>query len=63
LRLVYGGNRYSEDLDFNGPDDVAALEALVHRNPRQSRYGLTHNLGGMPYMNICSVAIVGRYGD
>jgi len=28
LRLVYGGNRYSEDLDFNGPDDVATLEAL-----------------------------------
>lgn len=28
LRLVYGGNRYSEDLDFNGPDDVAALQAL-----------------------------------
>lgn len=33
LRLVYGGrffprgNRYSEDLDFNGPDDTAALEA------------------------------------
>jgi acetyl-CoA C-acetyltransferase len=25
------------------------------------RYGLTHNLGGMPHMNICSVAIVGRY--
>lgn len=28
LRLVYGGSRYSEDLDFNGPGDVAALEAL-----------------------------------
>ena len=32
LRLVYGGNRYSEDLDFNselnGPDDVAALRSL-----------------------------------
>ena len=28
LRLVYGGNRYSEDLDFNGPDDVATLQAL-----------------------------------
>ncbi len=27
------------------------------------RYGLTHNLGGMPYMNICSIAIVGRYGE
>jgi predicted nucleotidyltransferase component of viral defense system len=28
LRLVYGSNRYSEDLDFNGPDDLAALQAL-----------------------------------
>ena len=29
LRLVYGGNRYSEDLDFNGPDDdIVMLEAL-----------------------------------
>ena len=27
------------------------------------RYGLTHNLGGMPYMNICSVTIVGRYDN
>ncbi|NIM96279.1 MAG: acetyl-CoA acetyltransferase [Anaerolineales bacterium] len=25
------------------------------------RYGLTHNLGGMPYMNISSVTIVGHY--
>lgn len=28
LRLVYRGNRYSEDLDFNGPDDTPALERL-----------------------------------
>lgn len=28
LRLVYGSNRYSEDLDFNGPDDVAILQSL-----------------------------------
>jgi predicted nucleotidyltransferase component of viral defense system len=28
LRLVYGGNRYSEDLDFNGPDDTSELKAL-----------------------------------
>ena len=27
------------------------------------RYGLTHNLGGGPHQNVCSVAIVGRYGD
>ncbi|MDY7078540.1 MAG: acetyl-CoA acetyltransferase [Chloroflexota bacterium] len=26
------------------------------------RYGLTHNLGGMPYMNVSAIAIVGRYG-
>jgi len=28
LRLVYRGSRYSEDLDFNGPDDVAAQQSL-----------------------------------
>lgn len=28
LRMVYGGNRYSEDLDFNGPSDVAVLQSL-----------------------------------
>jgi hypothetical protein len=27
LRMVYGGNRYSEDLDFNGQDDVAVLQS------------------------------------
>jgi len=25
------------------------------------RFGLTHNLGGMPYANVCCIAIVGRY--
>jgi acetyl-CoA C-acetyltransferase len=25
------------------------------------RFGLTHNLGGFPAMNVCSVAIVGKY--
>ena len=25
------------------------------------RYGLTHNLGGFPTMNVCSIGIVGRY--
>lgn len=28
LRLVYGGNRYSEDLDFNGPEEVAILQSV-----------------------------------
>ena len=27
------------------------------------RFGLTHNLGGFPQMNICSIAILGRHGD
>ncbi len=26
LRLVLRGNRYSEDLDFNGPEDIAAVQ-------------------------------------
>ena len=25
------------------------------------RFGLTHNLGGFPSMNVCSISIVGRY--
>ena len=25
--------------------------------------GLTHNLGGFPHQNVCSVAIIGRYGS
>lgn len=25
------------------------------------RFGLTHNLGGFPHMNVCSIAIVGKY--
>ena len=25
--------------------------------------GLTHNLGGFPFQNICSISIIGRYGD
>ena len=27
------------------------------------RFGLTQNLGGVPFMNICSIAIVGKYQD
>ena len=25
------------------------------------RYGLTHNLGGLPFMNVCCIAIIGKY--
>jgi acetyl-CoA C-acetyltransferase len=25
------------------------------------RYGLTHNLGGVPFMNVCSIGIIGKY--
>jgi acetyl-CoA C-acetyltransferase len=42
------------------------LQLLGRAGERQlpnPRYGLTHNLGGMPYMNISSVTIVGRHGD
>ncbi len=33
------------------------------RQLENPRFGLTHNLGGFPQMNICSIAIVGKYGD
>jgi acetyl-CoA C-acetyltransferase len=38
-------------------------ERAGERQIPDPRYGLTHNLGGLPYMNVCSIAIVGRYGE
>lgn len=29
LRIVYKGNRYSEDLNFNGPADIPMLKVLT----------------------------------
>jgi acetyl-CoA C-acetyltransferase len=40
------------------------LQLLGRAGDRQlpdPKIGLTHNLGGMPYANICAIAIVGRY--
>ncbi len=31
------------------------------RQIENPRFGLTHNLGGVPFMNVCSVAIIGKY--
>jgi len=33
------------------------------RQVADPRLGLTHNLGGAPHQNVCSVSIVGRYGE
>ena len=46
---------YEMYLQFHGRAGERQLE--------DPRFGLTHNLGGFPQMNICSIAIVGRYGD
>lgn len=40
------------------------LQLLGRADKRQlknPKFGLTHNLGGFPFMNVCSVSIVGRY--
>jgi acetyl-CoA C-acetyltransferase len=40
------------------------LQLLGRAGERQMenpRYGLTHNLGGRPFQNICSIAIIGPY--
>ncbi|MCB1544247.1 MAG: acetyl-CoA acetyltransferase [Rhodoblastus sp.] len=43
------------------------LQLQGKAGPRQRkelpRLGLTHNLGGFPHQNVCSVSIVGRYDD
>jgi len=31
------------------------------RQLKDPQLGLTHNLGGFPFMNVCSISIVGRY--
>ena len=33
------------------------------RQLEDPKIGLTHNLGGMPFMSVVSVAIVGKYGQ
>jgi acetyl-CoA C-acetyltransferase len=33
------------------------------RQIEDPRFGLTHNLGGFPAMNVCSISIVGKYGE
>lgn len=40
------------------------LQLTGHAGDRQienPRYGLTHNLGGRPFQNVCSIAVIGRY--
>ena len=49
--------RYCASID---PDEIAEGLEIVERQLDDPRYGLTHNLGGMPHMNICSITIVGR---
>ena len=44
---------YELYLQFHGRAGERQLE-----NPR---YGLTHNLGGFPAMNVCSISIIGKF--
>ena len=46
---------YEMYLQLNGRAGERQLE-----NPK---YGLTNNLGGFPAMNVCSIAIIGEYGN
>ena len=42
------------------------LQLLGRAGDRQlndPRFGLTHNLGGMPFMSVVSVGIIGKYGN
>lgn len=41
------------------------LQMLGRAGPRQKQktpvFGVTHNMGGFPYLNVCSVSVIGRY--
>ncbi len=49
LRMIY--EMY---LQLHGRADKRQL-----KNPK---FGLTHNLGGFPFQNICAISIIGKYG-
>ncbi len=36
-------------------------ERAGDRQLENPKYGLTHNLGGFPFQNICAISIIGRY--
>jgi acetyl-CoA C-acetyltransferase len=41
------------------------LQLLGRADKRQlkdPKFGLTHNLGGFPFMNVAAISIVGKYG-
>lgn len=38
-------------------------KAGARQRAKEPRLGLTHNLGGFPHQNVCSISIVGRYGE
>lgn len=44
---------YEMYLQFHGRAEERQIE--------DPQFGLTHNLGGIPAMNVCSISIVGRY--
>ncbi|MBS3757179.1 MAG: acetyl-CoA acetyltransferase [Desulfobacterales bacterium] len=46
---------YEMYLQLHGRADKRQIEA--------PRLGLTHNLGGFPFQNICSISIIGKYED
>ena len=47
LRMIYGGSRYSEDLDFNGPNDLAALHKLWSAVAKElGAYGILAEIRG-----------------
>ncbi|ETR70290.1 MAG: Acetyl-CoA acetyltransferase [Candidatus Magnetoglobus multicellularis str. Araruama] len=48
LRMIY--EMY---LQFHGRADKRQL--------KDPQFGLTHNLGGFPFQNVCSISILGRY--
>ena len=36
--------------------------AGARQRAKEPRLGLTHNLGGFPHQNVCSISIIGRHG-
>ena len=56
-----GASGLRDDLrDVPADARAAPASASARRSPR---LGMTHNLGGFPHQNVCSISIIGRYGS
>jgi hypothetical protein len=55
------GRRNKRTATISHRDFLKYTGAAGERQLENPLYGLIHNLGGFPAMNVCSISIIGKY--